>query len=169
MPLLVHEQQPRSRCVSSKRATIFPDCVKGTIMRFKVHYFAVSNLISFLKMPPQWPFTICWQQKQHTGRLPYLSWTFLHVTEDRRTKISFILKLTKDQVTSCTKANNHYNFKSWVPGLCALNSALKDLCLHDSRGQFYENGVDWRKAYTYTIVLDVSVMNKQQKNTVHLS
>lgn len=79
------------------------------------------------------------------------------------------LELTKEQFTSCTKANNHYNFKSWVPGLSALNSALKDLCWHDSCCQFYENSADGRKAYTYTIVLDVSIVNKQQKKTVHLS
>lgn len=167
--MLVCDQQLHSCCISSKCATIFPHCVKGMIIRLKIHILQFQ-VWSFLK--DDWLHNdlslICWQQKHHTRRLSYLSWTSLHLTEDKRTKISFILKLTKDQFTSCIKANNHYNFKSSVPGLFALNSALKDLCLHGSGCQFYENSADRRKAYTYTIVLDVSIMNKQQKNTVHL-
>ena len=95
--------------------------------------------------------------------IPFLDFPALN--RRKRTKISFILKLTKGWVTSCTKANNHFNCKSWVPGLFALNSALRGLCLHDSHCQVYDKSTYWRKAYTYTIVLDGSIMNKQQKNS----
>ena len=55
--------------------------------------------------------------------IPFLD--FPALDRRKRTKISFILKLTKERFTSCTKANNH--FKSGVPGLFALNSALRPL------------------------------------------
>ena len=95
--------------------------------------------------------------------IPFLDFPALN--RRKRTKISFILKLTKGWFTSCTKANNHFNCKSWVPGLFALNSALRDLCLHDSHCQIYHKSAYGRKAYTHTIVLDASIMNKQQKNS----
>lgn len=57
--------------------------------------------------------------------IPFLD--FPALDRRKRTKISFILKLTKERFTSCTKANNHYHFKSGAPGLFALNSALRPL------------------------------------------
>lgn len=97
--------------------------------------------------------------------------TFLGLSciEQKKKDKDFIhSKAYKGMVHKLYKANNHFNFKSWVPGLFALNSALRDLCLHDSHCQIYHKSAYGKKAYTHTIVLDASIMNKQKNSSFKL-
>lgn len=55
--------------------------------------------------------------------IPFLDFPVFN--KNRRTKISFILKLTKEQLTSCAKAKDHYNLRSWVPQQSAFNFLFK--------------------------------------------
>lgn len=90
----------------------------------------------FLKMTWRWPYYLRETETPHKEVvIPFLD--FPAFNRRQKDKDFIHSKRTKEEFTSCTKANNPYNFKSWVPGLFALNSALKDLCLYDSHCQFY--------------------------------
>lgn len=55
--------------------------------------------------------------------IPFLDFPVFN--KNKRTKISFILKLTKEQLISCAKTKDHYNLRSWVPQLSAFNFVFK--------------------------------------------
>lgn len=123
------------------------------------------------KMTWQWPFRICWKQKYHTRGLSYLSWAFLHLKkkEEKKDKSFICSKVYKEQLTSCIKkANDLYNFRNPGPQLSPflLNSVpfnVPGLTLSVLWEQYW-----LKKAYTYTIVLDISIMNSS-KRMVHFS
>lgn len=135
---------------------------KSTTGKFRIR--------SVLKDELAMTFQYLLEAKTSYKKVSYLSWTSLHFTythtkKNRRIKISLILKLTKNswQAVQEPISGVHFHFLSaQLLNLAPFNS------LYDSHFQCLWKQCWLEKAYTYTVILDVSIMNSSKK-MVHLS